>query len=234
MAHFHRGLDFARRVAAHSARVVQGKEGNDVGRSIWMSDRQRDMRLTNGRGFWRKREWTPSYPPARPPLEPRPARSDQGRAHGVAGPRSVASLSEGKGPDADRAASLPSPLVLVGDRVDAARHLGALLVVLLERLVERHSGIGTERQLRLTAGDAEAVSPVALLDAGHVELEPRRALDAVAAGLPIETAERALGDQGLGRGRGHFWAGPFSFGGNRASEGRSTLKIGSSTRSRPR
>jgi hypothetical protein len=66
-------------------------------------------------------------------------------------------LSEGKGPDADRAASLPSPLVLVGDRVDAARHLGALLVVLLERLVERHSGIGTERQLRLTAGDAKAV-----------------------------------------------------------------------------
>jgi len=86
--------------------------------------------------------------------------------------------------------------VLVGDRVDAARHLGALLVVLLERLVERHSGIGTERQLRLTAGDAEAVGPVALLDAAHVELEPRRALDAVAAGLPIEAAERALGDQG--------------------------------------
>jgi hypothetical protein len=49
------------------------------------------------------------------------------------------------------------------------------------------------------AGDAEAVGPVALLDAAHVELEPRRALDAVAAGLPIEAAERALGDQGLGR-----------------------------------
>ena len=38
MAHFHRGIEFARRVAAHSARVVQGKEGNNVGRSIGMSN----------------------------------------------------------------------------------------------------------------------------------------------------------------------------------------------------
>jgi hypothetical protein len=53
MAHFHRGLDFARRVAADSARGVQGKEGNNVGKSIGMSNRQSHARLTNGGVFWR-------------------------------------------------------------------------------------------------------------------------------------------------------------------------------------
>jgi hypothetical protein len=133
VAHSHRGLDFARRAAAYSARVVRRKEGVHVHRSVWMSSRRSHARLTNGRVFWRKRERTPSYLPAPPSLEPRPARGPSIGREGD-GPRSgveavrardctraspVSSISH---PALTRAVGRRAPWVLVDLPIDLQGH----------------------------------------------------------------------------------------------------------------
>jgi hypothetical protein len=73
MANSHRGVNFARRAVARSAGAVPGKEGDDLGCSVWVSNRQGDS------SFQEQTRPAPSPGAAAEPVETRSSES------GVAG-----------------------------------------------------------------------------------------------------------------------------------------------------